>query len=263
MIRNQSTRTCVRLLLPGIALWAVMIFVLHTGRADASAPAPASGQCTTGTSPHGHPLFRCRNKTYHCDAATPDHAQINVVIDSPDDKIDAVHLDAGCSNKSIRLRIETNSGDGVKLHEGAEHLTVWFGKPHARSERVKPHEGAKVGILCTGKHGAVHQDGIQAMGGDHVDFMAPNINCPTGNNGGLFVNGGKGGKGSPSFVRGHGGFWYEGNASVHIGPNSEDSGVEDGVFKTDRSNASPAGCIRVDHEAVRPLNERNECTTPK
>jgi hypothetical protein len=257
---------------PRAALWfglvigaASVLLVLFSASARASAPAPAAGQCTTGTSPHGHPLFRCLNKTYHCDASTPDHAQINVVVKDSTSKVDGVHLDDGCSSKSIRVRIETDSGDGIKIHTGAEHLKVWFGKPRAFGTKVS--EDGKVGILCSGKHGDVHQDGIQAMGGLDVQIMAPNIRCDSGNNGGLFCNAGKNaaqnGNAVPTDIVVHGGFVYEGNASIHVGPNSAGCGAVGVTMKTDQTKASPPDCIRVDHDADRPVNDHNVCTTPK
>src|SRR5438128_1814647 len=64
---------------------------------------------------------------------------------------DAVHLDSGCSG-NMTLHVTTGSDDGIKVHEGAHDLTV---------------NGS---VTCNGRDGTVHQDGIQAMGGQRVTF---------------------------------------------------------------------------------------------
>lgn len=246
-----------RLAIPILLAAYAMLMVVLVSSVHASAPDPSDGQCTTGKSPRGHVLVRCLNKTYHCKGEA--HGlQINVKIDSPATKLDGVHLDDGCTG-SLRVRIETNSGDGVKVHNGAHDLTVYMGKPGTG----KPGQGSKVGIKCTGKSGAVHQDGVQAMGGDHVTFDSPNVDCPTGNNGGLFVNGGAGGRGTPTAIVFVGGFSYEGNASIHIGDASDSSGARGVIMKTNRTKASPPNCIRIGKNAKNPVNENNTCTTPK
>jgi hypothetical protein len=230
--------------------------------ADAGKAKPANiasaGSCVEHTVA-GFPAVACLNKTWHCSSAQ-NHTQVNVVIDSPDVKIDAIHLDSGCTG-TIRIRVQTNSGDGVKVHDGAHDLTVYMGKPAPHG--VQPSLFSKVGIVCTAKFGDVHQDGVQAMGGTDVTFDSPHVDCPTGNNGGLFVNGGRGGHGVPTRILFVGGFSYEGNASIHVGPNSSQSGARGVTMMTDRSKASPPACIRVDHAADAPVDSNNTCLTPK
>lgn len=223
-----------------------MLGTLYSSSARAATPG-----CHTGHAGK-YDTVTCFNKTYHCTSRL-NHTQVNVTIDSPNDKIDAVHLDTGCTGVG-RFRITTNSGDGIKLHEGAHDLQVWFGKPHKGTE-----PGTKVGILCTGKSGAVHQDGIQAMGGHNVTFMYPSVRCPTGNNGGLFCNNESGHP--PTDVVAEYGFLYEGNAAVHIGE-SVRCGARHVTLRTNLTKASPANCIRIEKGAAQePVDEDNHCLT--
>lgn len=243
-----------------LSVLAASLCVVPVATAGKHKPAkPALGTCVSSTTTHGLPAVSCVNKTWHCEAAQ-DHTQVNVRIDSADVKIDAIHLDAGCTG-TIRIRVATNSGDGVKVHAGAHDLLVYMGKPAPAG--TKPGLGSKVGIVCIGKHGAVHQDGVQAMGGTDVTFIAPNVDCPTGNNGGLFVDAGNGGNSVPTRILFVGGFSFEGNAAVHVGPASSQSGARGVVLMTRKTAASPAGCIRVDKNADRPVNDHNTCLTPK
>lgn len=184
-----------------------------------------------------------KNKTWHC-TGKQKHTQVDVQIKKAAQKLDAIHLDAGCTG-SIRIAVDTDSGDGVKVHGGAHDLTV-FGY-----------------ISCTAKHGNVHQDGVQAMGGTDVTFKWIKVNCPTGNNGGLYVNGGRHNRSVPTRILCSHCALYEGNASINIGPNSKESGARFSTFRTNRTKASPRNCARIQAGALAPVNLSNTCLTPK
>src|SRR3954471_7728281 len=107
----------------------------------ACALAPAAGSANAPN------VVTLHNEAWHCDA--PQAATVvNVVIDNGE-HIDAIDLDAGCTG-SIVLNVLTNGGDGMKIHDGAHDLSV---------------TGS---VVCNGRSGTVHQDGIQAMGGRNV-----------------------------------------------------------------------------------------------
>jgi hypothetical protein len=184
-----------------------------------------------------YPKVTLKDKTWHC-KGPQNHTQVNVRITN--ENIDAVHLDAGCTG-SIRVRIFTMKRDGIKVHAGAHDLEVWGS------------------IRCKGKNGIVHQDGVQAMGGDHVTLKWLGVRCPTGNNGGLFVNTGTGGKSTPTDILCEHCNLFEGNAAVHGGPHSRRSGVRDSTLWAGTGRASPANCVRVDKAAIEPVNSGNEC----
>jgi len=184
------------------------------------------------------------NKTWHCTG--PQHnTVVHVTIDSADLKIDAVHLDAGCTG-TLTVNVDTNSGDGVKIHDGVEQLQL------------------KGAVACSGKSGAVHQDGVQAMGGAHVligDTAVPGsfvVNCPTGNNGGVFINEGRGGNSLPTDIVCDHCDLFERNAAVHIG-HSESSGVRNSVLHHGTSDSSPPDCIRTEPDAATPIDSNNTC----
>jgi hypothetical protein len=189
-----------------------------------------------------------RNQTWHC--TSPQSATVvNVVIDNKQ-HIDGAHLDAGCTG-SIVVNITTNGADGIKVHGGAHDLTI---------------TGS---ITCIDKKDVLHQDGVQAMGGQRVllgSTQVPNalvINCPTGNNGGLFINAGLGSATDPAswptdIVADHAEI-YERNAPVNIGPHSVRSGVRNSVLHHGDSPASPDDCVRTDPQAQSPVNENNVC----
>jgi hypothetical protein len=185
-----------------------------------------------------------RNQTWHCTSAQ-NATPVTVVIDNKQ-HIDGAHLDAGCTG-SIVVDITTNGADGIKIHNGAHDLTI---------------TGM---ITCIDKKDIVHQDGVQAMGGQHVllgSTLVPGalvINCPTGNNGGLFINAGKGATTYPTDVVADHAVIYERNAPVNIGGHSISSGVRNSVLHHGDSPASPDDCIRIDPAAQTPVNENNSC----
>lgn len=77
-------------------------------------------------------------------------------------RTDGVKLGPGCTGSIQALSVKTASGDAVKVAAGAHDLVVGTGV-----------------ILCTGKAAKVHQDGIQALGGDTVTFHGMLVACPT------------------------------------------------------------------------------------
>src|SRR3954468_24285108 len=184
------------------------------------------------------------NQTWHCTSAQA-ATVVNVVIDNKQ-HIDGAHLDAGCTG-SIVVNITTNGADGIKVHSGAHDLTI---------------TGS---ITCIDKKDILHQDGVQAMGGQHVllgSTLVPGalvINCPTGNNGGLFINAGNGSTSYPTDVVADHAIIYERNAPVNIGPHSISSGVRNSLLHHGDSPASPDDCIRIDPNATPPVNENNPC----
>lgn len=233
-----------------VLLIATAVGLLAAAPAHAASP-PTDGNCTTGTS-GSYPAVSCLNKTWHC-STKQNHTQVNVKIDSPAAKLDAVHLDSGCTGV-IRLTITTNSGDGVKVHAGAHDLVVWGGAVHPGSSA----------IICTGKTGIVHQDGIQAMGGNHVTFEWFRVWCPSGNNGGLYVHHGAGDTaGQPTAIVCDHCDLFENNAAFHIGPGAVSSGARFSKLHDGKTAASPPNCRRIDKEAVDPVDEENTCLTPK
>jgi hypothetical protein len=73
---------------------------------------------------------------------------------------DAVHLRNGCSGTIDRLEVDQWAGDGVKVAQGVHDLTVDGGN-----------------IRCHAKAPRLHQDGIQALGGDNITFHDLSIDC--------------------------------------------------------------------------------------
>jgi hypothetical protein len=182
--------------------------------------------------------------TWHCKGPM-NHQEVFVDIDAPGAHEDAIHLDEGCTG-SLIVHVTTNSADGMKVHDGAHDLRV------------------KGDITCTAKYGEVHQDGVQAMGGSKVTLGgskpgAFRVDCPTGNNGGLFVNAGRGGNGTPSDIVCDHCDLREGNAALHVGPDSLRSGARNSVLHRGTGEAAPENCRRIDHAAVDPVDEGNTC----
>jgi hypothetical protein len=213
----------------------------HQQRTDDVAPAIAPPDVITQT-----------DKRWVC--TTPQNGTVvNIaIVNNP---VDAIHLNAGCTG-SIVVHIYTTQGDGIKIHQGAHDLQITGD------------------ITCNGKSGAVHQDGIQAMGGRDVligsttQDGAMTIDCPTGNNGGVFVNAGLGvglKSDSPNLdawptniVVDHADI-FERNAAVHIGEESFGSGVRNSLLHLGTSPSAPRDCTRVDAGAVGSFDENNAC----
>ncbi|HJQ74850.1 MAG TPA: hypothetical protein VJ814_08185 [Gaiellaceae bacterium] len=73
---------------------------------------------------------------------------------------DAVHLESGCTGRIGKLTVTTSIADGVKVAQGAHDLTIGGGS-----------------IRCLAKLPRLHQDGIQAMGGDRITFRDLRVDC--------------------------------------------------------------------------------------
>lgn len=177
-------------------------------------------------------------KQWHC-TGPQDNTQVNVDMAAGTNQ-DAIHLDAGCTGV-IRVGIVTGARDGIKIHAGAHDLEIW---------------GT---ITCTEKAGIVHQDGVQAMGGTRVTLKWLRIRCPTGNNGGLFVNAGKGQRSVPTDIVCEHCDVFEGNAAIHVGPSSLRSGARDSTLWRGTGRAAPRNCTRIDKGAQEPVNTGNTC----
>jgi hypothetical protein len=92
---------------------------------------------------------------------------------------DAIHLRTNCTGRIGRIEIDTWVADGVKVNApapAAHDLTVGGGY-------IRCHEHA----------GAVHQDGIQVMGGQRLTFRNLEINCNSRPNSMFFVQAARGG----------------------------------------------------------------------
>ena len=88
-----------------------------------------------------------------------------------------------CTGRIGRLEIDTWVADGVKVHQPAHDLVI---------------EGGY--LRCHGREGEVHQDGIQAMGGNRVTFKNFDVDCTTASNGAMFINQGAGRNGRPTDI---------------------------------------------------------------
>lgn len=249
----MNRRITVALILLAAACAAVLGSASSRSSAAPLTP-PANGTCAAGTVA-GYPAVSCLNKTWHC-SSLQKHTQVHVTIKDSPTKLDAVHLDSGCTGV-VRITITTDSGDGVKVHGGAHDLSVWGGTTTSCGDN------RCAAIICTAKHGIVHQDGIQAMGGERVTFRWFKVWCPTGNNGALYVHGGAGGQSTPTDIVCEWCDLYEANAAIHIGPGAVRSGARWSTLHDSKTNASPANCRRIDKLAVDPIDVANTCLTPK
>lgn len=107
----------------------------------------SKGQCGSGA------CWTCKGRV--------DLDKVTVRVDARDSRVDAVKLAKGCTGEIRGLYVATISGDGVKVAEGAHDLVVTGGS-----------------ILCSGRVGAVHQDGIQVLGGARITFRMMFVRCP-------------------------------------------------------------------------------------
>lgn len=256
----------------GVFLAACSLILGGATRSHATPALPASGSCEDGAIPfQGRtlPTVTCNNRTWHC-TTRQRHTQVHVVIKDAPSKLDAIHLDKGCYGV-LRVTVQTDSGDGIKIHTGAGAGNAECGTLDAGGACLQVWGGPTTGcdhrncaaIICTGKFGDVHQDGIQAMGGNNIRLMYFKVWCPSGNNGGIFFNGGVGGNGVPTNIVC---LWcdlMEANAAFHVGPGSIRSGAEFSKLHTARTKSSPPDCRRVDKDAIDPVDIDNTCLTPK
>jgi hypothetical protein len=187
--------------------------------------------------------YTSHNETFKCRGKVAPGTTVNVVIDNGS-HTDGVHIDDGCTGGPLIVHIRTNGADGVKVHKGAHDLVV------------------KGGVRCAGKHGSVHQDGVQAMGGMRITFEGFNVHCPTGNNGGFWVNAGRNKRSIPTDIICDHCDLFERNAALHVGPNSIRSGARNSRLHHGTSRSSPPNCARIDRSAEAPVSSNNTCVAP-
>jgi uncharacterized protein YceK len=139
-----------------------------------------------------------------------------VRVELHDTHRDAVHLGPGCTGTIRRLEIVGDGaglgpgGDGVKVHAGARDLRVLSGY-----------------INCGLAGPRKHQDAIQAMGGTSIVFEGlTSSGCA---NSFMFINTGKGHRGTPHDIRCFKCRAVSHNFSIFVG-SSESSGAVGGVF---------------------------------
>lgn len=192
-------------------------------------------------------VINIRSGSWHC--RTPQDGTI-VIVHNPQrrtdgEPMDGAYLDPGCTGRISALIVKGTQRDGVKVHRGAHDIVVESGL-----------------VKCAPKAGLVHQDGIQAMGGNNVTFSNFEINCPTGNNGGLWVEAGDHldtpEADWPSDIICDNCDIREKNAAVHTGPASHRSGAKNSTLRIGTSDSSPRdGCRRL--EADDSVNDNNLC----
>jgi hypothetical protein len=166
-------------------------------------------------------------------------------IDVTTDANSIVYLNKGCTGW-IDLTVVTASQDMVKLHDGAKDLHV---------------TGS---FSCAGRKEGVHQDGMQSTGGKNVTFSVL-IDCPTINNGGLWISTGSENNALPTnVVCDRCTILPVGNNSIHVGT-SDGSGAMNSTLFQGTGDASPPGCIRINNDEgkngvpTNPVNVDNSC----
>lgn len=189
------------------------------------------------------------NETWVCDGFQ-DHTQIQVHNDDPTKAIGGQlagarvgYLGKDCSG-TIDVDIFNSVGDGFKVGGGTHDLTV-TGK-----------------ITCRGRVDGVHQDGIQVLNGERVTFKDMVIDCPTSNNGALWIeSNGHGGPESswPHSVVCDGCTLRGGNASLNLGMHTVSSGARNSTLYRGTSQVAPKNCIRFREGAIQPVLENNQC----
>jgi hypothetical protein len=182
-----------------------------------------------------------------CDAAygTAQYPYRVRAIDVKNDTNSIVYLKKGCTGW-IDLTVATVSQDMVKLQDGAKKLTV---------------TGS---MACAGKNNIVHQDGVQATGGKSVTLSIM-VDCPTINNGGLWISTGKNLNATPTgVVCNKCDILPVGNNAVHVG-SSDSSGVQNSTLFQGSGASAPPDCVRINKDAgkdgipTNPVNVNNVC----
>jgi hypothetical protein len=93
---------------------------------------------------------------------------------------DAIHLRPGCTGRIGRVEIDTWTADGIKIN----------------SEYAPVPQDILIGggyINCHERYGSIHQDGVQAMGGERILFQGLAVRCTTAGNAQFFVQAAVGG----------------------------------------------------------------------
>ena len=140
-----------------LALSVLMLGLLSAGSAGGTGRTAVTGSIVRTWSAGACGVQQC----WVCDGPVQLDS-VTIVVDTSDQRVDAVKFAAGCTGTIGTLDVVTYSGDGVKVAEGAHDLTVGGGNVFCR---------AKVADA------AVHQDGIQVMGGSSITFGNLAIDC--------------------------------------------------------------------------------------
>lgn len=233
--KDQAPRAALAALVLLATGLALTIGVAPTG-AVARADAPKELRIVDET-------FRCSNYPQPVDF---DLVKVTINPGRPEKK-DAIHLSGlgdECTGRIGRIEVDTWAADGVKVHQEAHDLVI---------------EGGYV--RCHAKEGAVHQDGIQAMGGTRVTFRGLEVDCKTANNSAMFINQGAGGNGMPTDIVCDGCTLKKGtdrNRVLRIG-NSVRSGARNStvVWCGSGPACGGGGAVWITNAAVAPVNENN------
>ena len=154
----------------------------------------------------------------------------------------AVNLQDGCTGTIGAILVEGNQRDGIKVGGTAHDVEVLSGW-----------------IWCGPRKGDVHQDGVQAGGGQHVHFHALHVDCPESNNAGFFVNQTNGGSGQrPTDITCAGCDLLSNNNAFNVGADSTDSGVRNSILRRGKGGSAPADCYRA--QGTDPVTDANVCT---
>lgn len=179
-----------------------------------------------------------RNRTWSCRGPV-NLALVKVTIDANlDRRFDGIHLDAGCTGRIDRIEVITPF-DGMKIHTGARNLTIGGGWIH-----------------CLPVEGAVHQDGVQAMGGGPVTLRNLDIDC--GTNSAMFLNMGAGGQSLPTDIVCDGCTMRKlnrNNRTLRIGESLRSGARNSTIYWCGPS--CPAQAVWVTDAARSPVNEGN------
>jgi hypothetical protein len=216
-----------------LALWSIATFLVIL-------PATLSA----GENPH---YYDVDSNKWSCDAAygSAKYPYRVRAINVSNDTAAVVFLKKGCTGW-VDLTVATVSQDMVKLQDGAKKLTV---------------TGS---LACAGKKNTSHQDGVQATGGKNVTLSLM-IDCPTINNGGVWISTGANGNATPTgVVCDQCDILPVGNNAVHVG-SSDSSGVQNSKLFEGSGAAAPDDCVRINNDAghdgipTNPVNVNNSC----
>lgn len=212
----------------------LVVFLLQSVSAIAAPPNPADPVAT----PH---TLSVLTHTYVCDGKTPAGTSVQVMTGAG--AAASVFINAGCPS-GFRAEVWTCT-DGAHVHDGAGGTAAKEFYFH-------------IAVHWTGRCGAVHQDGVQLMGGQHIRCEG----CTTsgvlsaGSNGAWFLSEGSGGHQLPTDDICHGCWLVSNNTAVVIG-RSAASGAEFSHLR-----GVMHGCVRLGNGArvpVSPVNRSNVC----
>jgi hypothetical protein len=169
---------------------------------------------------------------------------INVKKDPPEPYSAAVNITEGCTGTIGSIVVVGNQRDGIKVGKTAHDVEILSGW-----------------VYCGPRAGDVHQDGIQAGGGQHVHFHNMHIDCPESNNAAMFINQTNGGSGvRPTDITCTNCDLLSNNNALNVGADSTDSGARFSILRKGKGNSAPANCKRVNGTGA--VDEGNECVEP-